>query len=137
MAKRQTDTFKWDDPWFASLSHQSKLLWLYLLDQLDHAGIWEPNLRKLNFDLDIKITESEILEIFSDRIQSIGKYWYVPKFILFQYGPKFVEFLQNPDANNSKESKVFRSIFNRLILLGTLKIEKGLIVKIKPFDTLY
>lgn len=134
MAKRQTDSNKWDDPWFFELSHQWKLVWIYILDRCDHAGVYEPNLRKLNFDLDTSLNEDEIIEVFSDRLQVLDKKWFIPKFILFQYGKSFIDFLQSGPTDKTHSSKVFTSVFNRLILLGKLNVEKGLIIKIKPFD---
>ena len=41
MAKRFTDTDKWKKKWFRELKPISKCFWSYLLDNCNHAGIWE------------------------------------------------------------------------------------------------
>jgi hypothetical protein len=44
MAHRFTVTDKWAKPWFMQLSPYAKLLFLYLADECDLAGIWEINI---------------------------------------------------------------------------------------------
>jgi hypothetical protein len=39
MAKRLTDSNKWNDSWFTNLPMDIKLVWIYLLDACDHAGV--------------------------------------------------------------------------------------------------
>ncbi len=90
MPKRFTDTEKWKDDWFGVLNHQMKLVWLYLCDQCDHAGIYKPNLRTMQFDLDMNVSVSEILDGLNngkERVQVLknGR-WYIKDFIPFQYG---------------------------------------------------
>jgi hypothetical protein len=84
MPKRFTATEKWVDPWFCSLTDNEKLFWLYLLDNCNHAGIWEPNwfmfgVYVRNFTYNPQHFENRILELPSKK-------WYIPKFIVFQYG---------------------------------------------------
>ena len=51
---RFTDTEKWtNDKWFSDLDPKHKLFWLCLLDQCDNVGVWEPNIRMMNFLLAI------------------------------------------------------------------------------------
>lgn len=38
---RFTETLKWDDPWFRSLSGIQKLVFLYVIDRCNNAGFWE------------------------------------------------------------------------------------------------
>ena len=87
MAKRFTDSMKWDDDWFLGLGKEEKLLWIYLLDKCDMAGMFKPNLKLLNFSLDSNYTLENLISIFKDRIQVMedGK-MFIPKFITFQYG---------------------------------------------------
>jgi hypothetical protein len=40
MAKRFTDSEKWNRPWFRKLPTKYKLLWLYILDHCDMSGVW-------------------------------------------------------------------------------------------------
>ncbi len=85
MAKRFTDTTKWDDEWFMDMPMEGKLFWLYLLDTCDHAGVWKVNKRlasfRLGFDVDVAGT-------FGDRVEVVenGEYWIIKKFLDFQYG---------------------------------------------------
>ena len=44
MAKRFTDTEKWKKPFIRGLEGAYKLLWLYICDDCDHAGIWQVDL---------------------------------------------------------------------------------------------
>lgn len=87
MPKRFTDTDKWDDPWFDDLNNQHKLLYLYILDNCDHAGIWKVNKRRAGFSIKGKIGWNEFLEKAGDRIIIINEEkWFIRKFIIFQYG---------------------------------------------------
>ena len=87
MAKRFTDSAKWDDPWFAELPSKYKLFWIYLLDECDHAGIWKVNFRKAQFMIGESLEQAEVLRYISDRVQKIDEsYWLVLKFVSFQYG---------------------------------------------------
>ena len=87
MAKRLTDSAKWDDPWFAELPSKYKLFYIYLLDECDHAGIWKVNFRKANFMIGETLEQAEVLRYMSDRVKRVDEaYWLVSKFIKFQYG---------------------------------------------------
>lgn len=87
MAKRFTDSAKWDDPWFSELPSKYKLFYLYLLDECDHAGVWKVNFRKANFMVGETLEPSEVRRFMSDRVRVIDEaYWHVTKFIKFQYG---------------------------------------------------
>jgi hypothetical protein len=44
MAKRFTDSEKWKKPFIKKLPMQYKLLWFYLLDDCNHAGVWQVDL---------------------------------------------------------------------------------------------
>lgn len=87
MAKRFTDSEKWDDPWFAELPSKYKLFWIYLLDECDHAGVWKVNFRKAHFMIGESLEQAEVLRYVSDRVQKIDEsYWLILKFVNFQYG---------------------------------------------------
>lgn len=85
--KRYTDSEKWKDPFFENLSNDFKLIWLYLLDDCDNAGIWGKSIRRLNFHCNTDVTEEDILKVFGDRIYPISdKDWLLQRFLEFQYG---------------------------------------------------
>ena len=85
MAKRLTDSRKWDDDWFLGLPSHYKLLWLYMLDKCDHAGFFKPNLKLANFCMDFEFKEEEIFKCFGNRIEVVNDRWFLVKFIKFQY----------------------------------------------------
>ena len=87
MAKRFTETGKWKKKWIRELSPEMKLFWFYLLDNCDHAGIWEVDIDLAAFQIGIELDESTILNTFNRKIVSFkpGK-WFIPKFIDYQYG---------------------------------------------------
>ena len=57
MAYRFTDTDKWNDSWFTSLSPNEKLLFNYLCDICDIGGFVEINFKKWAVDLGIKASD--------------------------------------------------------------------------------
>lgn len=85
--KRFTEAMKWRDPWFRELSWQTKLVFFYLLDNCDAAGVWEPDFRMVNFCLKVDIDWEHVQHELADRLQVLpsGRWW-LTKFIHFQYG---------------------------------------------------
>ena len=84
--KRFTETLKWSDPWFRKLSPESKLLWQWILDNCDHAGIIEPDMELASFQIGYAMS-MDTLKSLGDRLEKIeGSKWLVVKFIGFQYG---------------------------------------------------
>ena len=87
MAKRFTDSDKWKKRWFRKLNNNEKVFWMYLLDQCDHAGIWEVDFELAAYfcgessDYEIKNTFNKQFIEFDD-----GKRWFIKDFIEFQYG---------------------------------------------------
>ena len=87
MAKRFTDSRKWDDPWFTDLPCKYKLMWIYMLDRCDHAGVFKVNKRLIEFCIDSQIDLDEALKLFNGRVHVInGEKWFLTKFVEFQYG---------------------------------------------------
>jgi len=76
-----------------------KLLWQWLCDRCDNAGIIDPDIELASFQIGYQYPINTLSE-FSGRIVQIpcGK-WFIPKFIEFQYG------------NLSDECKAHRPIF--------------------------
>jgi hypothetical protein len=93
MAKRFTDTNKYKKPFLRNLPGAYKLLWDFLYHDCDHAGIWivDFEIAQTYVGKDMPITQAGALTLFNDdeiRIVKIdgGKKWFIPSFILFQYG---------------------------------------------------
>lgn len=87
--KRMTATEKWEDRWFSSLSLKHKVLWQYLCDRCDAAGVWEPNERLAEFQTGIRgINWDEVRQVFAEKVRVLrnGRWW-LPSFVAFQYGP--------------------------------------------------
>jgi hypothetical protein len=101
VAKRFTDTGKWAKSSFSKLSLKLKLVWVYLCDNCDHAGIWDPNLELMSFQIGTKITEADI-EALGDRVERRGDKLYLPSFVAFQYG------------NLNPENRVHKSILEKV-----------------------
>ncbi len=84
--KRFTETNKWDDPWFRKLSPEIKLLWQWLLDRCDNAGIIDPDIELASFQIGYQYP-MDTLSKLGDRVVRLecGK-WFIPKFVPFQIG---------------------------------------------------
>lgn len=126
MAKRFTDTEKWTKKWFGNLSLKEKMLWLYICDACNSAGIADFNPRFFSFAVGFKITRDTLQKAFGDRL-----YWFeeskffIPSFIEFQYGQL------------SDMCKPHRPIIAELVKKGLMKVEngKGMLTLTKGYDT--
>lgn len=54
MPKRFTDTNTWHQTWFLELSPESKIIWTYLKDNCDCAGIWKIDLPAMKREIGFK-----------------------------------------------------------------------------------
>jgi hypothetical protein len=102
MAKRFTDSTKWNDDWFFNLNNEEKLAWIYILDTCDHAGIWKKNIRLLNFHTGSGFVEDTLKQVFSGKFIEIKDKWFIPKFIKFQYGKGFLS-SNTPAVKSARE----------------------------------
>lgn len=114
MAKRFTDTAKWDHSWFRKLSPKMKCAWFFLLDKCDGAGVWNVDLEALSFHVGEPISDLD-LESFADKFRwiSTDKILFTA-FIDFQYGKL------------SEECKPHKPVIDRLKKLNLLEgYQKG------------
>ena len=88
MSKRFTDTDKWKKGFIKNLPAKYKLLWLYILDDCNHAGIWETDFEVASIRIGSKISEKEAVKYFAEQIKIFddGNKWFIAKFVDFQYG---------------------------------------------------
>lgn len=87
MAKRFTDTDKWKKPFVRGLSAQYKLLWFYLLDDCDHAGIWLVDLEVASLRCGFDFNEKDVLKHLGVNVEVINNTtWFIRDFVSFQYG---------------------------------------------------
>jgi hypothetical protein len=125
MAKRFTDSEKWEDGWFIDLSIQQKLIWIYLLDHCDNAGLWKINIKNLNYFCSTNISVEDVFNLFKGRLTKINNdIAIINKFCYFQYGPDFL---------NSKNKAVISAV-NKLIILGIVKELKGINTLTIPYE---
>lgn len=111
MAKRFTDTEKWEDEWFTDLSNDYKIIWFYLLDTCDNAGIWKKNIKKLNYLCNTNVSADDLLKVFSKRITILAdEKWFINKFCIVQYGHDFLQ----------SKNKAVLSAVKKLIIEGVL-----------------
>ena len=81
-----TDKNKWEDPWFAELPPELKLLWLFLIDRCDNAGIWPVNRKYAEFAIGASVDWERAKVAFEGRVTEINpEKWFVPKYLKFQY----------------------------------------------------
>ena len=113
MAKRFTDNGKWKKRFFKTLSPKYKLLWIYILDDCDHAGIWEVDLEVAELRIGEPLTEKEAIKLFTGQIVILkdGDKSFIPDFISFQYGEL------------NENSRVHQSVLELLKKNGVNKIE--------------
>lgn len=85
MAKRFTDTEKWNDDWYISLDNDYRIIWQWLLDNCNHAGICKRSIKLLNLMCNANISEDEMIDKMESRVLVVGNVWFIPKFLKFQY----------------------------------------------------
>lgn len=104
MAKRFTDTDKWKKPFIKGLQAPYKLLWFYILDDCDHAGIWIVDLEVAGLRCGFDYDEKDVLKNFNGQVEVLkgGTVWFIRDFIEFQYG----------DLNPA--NRAHNSVINRL-----------------------
>jgi len=98
MAKRMTDTDKWKKRFLKELKPEHKLLWFYILDDCNHAGIWDVDIEVASIRIGADLIYDMLPQVFLDKIVIFdnGDKWFIPDFIEFQYGEL------NPNSNVHK-----------------------------------
>jgi hypothetical protein len=85
--KRMTETEKWRDSWFRKLSPTLKIGYLYLLDAVDNAGVWDPDTELADWMIGTPVAWDELRSFAGERIAVLpnGKWW-LTRFVRFQCG---------------------------------------------------
>lgn len=110
VAKRFTDTSKWDKSWFRKLTPELKCAWFFLCDKCDHAGIWDIDEDAFGYFVGVDMTIEYLIESMGGRIKKHGNDKLIIKsFIDFQYGTL------NP------KNRVHLSVINKLEKEGAYK----------------
>lgn len=103
MAKRFTDTGKWDKAWFRKLQPAHKCAWIFLCDRCDHAGIWEIDEDAFAHFVGNPLSIADVVSTFGEKVMRVGESkLLITGFIEFQYGEL------NP------ENRVHKSIISKL-----------------------
>jgi hypothetical protein len=110
MAKRLTDTTKWTNKAFRKLPAKMKLLYLYILDNCDAAGVMNLDLDVIGFLLGDDFSLEEVKPAFEKRIIFLSD----DKVIVRNY----IAF-QNGDVTDSK-SNIAKSVISTLNSHGLL-----------------
>ena len=128
MAKRMTDTDKWKKRFVRELEPQHKLLWFYILDDCNHAGIWEVDIEVASIRVGFDLTQDDLTLLFGDKVISFdnGDKWFIPDFIEYQYG----ELNQNSNVHKS-----VINLLNKYNLEGYLKGSQRVESTLKDKDT--
>lgn len=84
--KRFTDTEKWNNPNFRRLSEPYKLLYLFLLDACDNAGVIHVDVERFSFILGHSFTLEAIKENLGDKVLFFKDKMALVGFVRFQCG---------------------------------------------------
>lgn len=93
MAKRFTDSEKYRKPFMRGLPGAYKLLWDYIVNECNHAGIWfvDFEIAQICVGKDMPVRGDKAFHLFNGgetRIVELegGKKWFIVPFVAFQYG---------------------------------------------------
>jgi len=118
VAKRFTDTGKWKDEWFKTLSPHAKLVWVYICDDCDHAGIWVSDFEVMSLRLGIKVDEAKFKEMLGNKVRKFERTrYFIPSFFNFQYASSKEGFRAKQSALSSLQK------YGLVDTQGTLKEE--------------
>ena len=109
MAKRFTDTEKWKKGFIRSLTPSYKLLWLYMIDDCDNAGVWQVEVEVASIRIGVKLNEKEALKLFGDAVISFdsGTKWFIKEFVKFQQG---VNHIAELNSNSNPHKSILRLV---------------------------
>lgn len=87
MAKRFTDTDKWDDDWFLDLPPHMKCVWEYLRDKCDGGtGLIKISFKKMSLLIGVEISRSEFDSFLGTRVHWVNhEVVWIPGFLLAQF----------------------------------------------------
>lgn len=85
MSIRFTETRKWNKDWYRELGSKWRDIWQYLLDNCDHAGLYDLSLSNIEYYTGHKVTLEELLNAYGHRlIQIPNKKLFLTTFVIFQ-----------------------------------------------------
>lgn len=125
MSARFTETEKWSDPWFQSLPHGSKLLFMYLCDRCNIAGFYEENIKEACFQLGIEERQYKgAKEALGRGVKEANGWLWVKNFLKHQ---------KNKDLNpeNAAHRGIIRSIKEQVSRFSEVDEFRGFIAPIE------
>ncbi|KHD88874.1 MAG: hypothetical protein OM95_07090 [Bdellovibrio sp. ArHS] len=117
MAKKFTDANKWRTKWFRTLSNQAKLVWIYLCDECDGAGVLKPDYELATFQVGFEFGPVDLKNWFGKKIHFINEdtILIVPYFE-FQYGSSKDTWSAKIKARETLESLGFTILNNQVLI---------------------
>lgn len=121
MAKRFIQHELLRNPWLRAASTLEKLLWVGLITECDHAGIWIVDWQMMELMVGGKIDPSAAKKFLNGRFLEVdnGRRWFLPDFIRFQYP-------QGVSTNNNTMKSVRQILDNYGIDAENLTLGQGL-----------
>mgnify|MGYP000865790415 CR=1 FL=1 len=86
MAKRFTDSDKHKDPWFRKLRADLKMLFLFICDDCNHAGVWKENVQLFNVIYGQSVSVDDLVLLEEKLTKIDDETYFLTSFIKFQYG---------------------------------------------------
>lgn len=117
MAKKFTDPNKWRNKWFRTLSSQAKLVWIYLCDECDGAGVIKPDFELAIFQVGFDFGPEDLKSWFGKKVFFINEetILIVPYFE-FQYGTTKDSWSAKAKARETLEALGFQVVNNQVII---------------------
>lgn len=132
MAKRFTDTDKWNDPWYRKLSPLYKAVWQFICDRCDNAGFWKKDYDAMSFHVGTEIDPDAMMQAMKngkDRLIDHGEYIQIPDFVQFQYG------VLTPDCHPHRKIIELQRLYTaKGLLKGNGKGNNTLTVRVQEED---
>lgn len=121
MAKRFIQHELLRNPWLRAASTLEKLLWVGLITECDHAGIWIVDWQMMELMVGGKIDPAAAKKFLNGRFLEVdnGRRWFLPDFIRFQYP-------QGVNTNNNTMKSVRQILENYGIDSENLTLGEGL-----------
>lgn len=117
MAKRFTDSNKWRNEWFRTLSLKSKLAWVFLCDECESHGIIKMDYGLASFQLGFSIDPNTLAEWFGDKIYFLNdENILIVQFFEFQYGESKDSWSAKVRAKEKLEQLGFTFENNKLVI---------------------
>lgn len=80
---------RWEQRFFMNLTPVQKLAWEYVNDRSDNIGVWQPNIRALEFHIGANLNVEAFFQAINNDEKRLLKLpddnWFIPNYVKFQY----------------------------------------------------